>query len=123
MSTATFVLAATSSDVLNVIAAFAGGLFIAGLLVWAVRLGMKVMDQELPHPRPEEQPRLPETGPVREMREIREPDEIPGPVDEPERLMPYQLHASGTRRGKDQVRKRWLPGSSGSFGSGGIGHV
>ncbi|MFI5677256.1 DUF6479 family protein [Streptomyces cellulosae] len=123
MSTATFVLAATSGDVLNVIAAFAGGLFIAGLLVWAVRLGMKVMDQELPHPRPEEQPRLPETGPVRETRELREPDEVPAPVDGGERLMPYQLHASGTRRGKDQVRKRWLPGSSGSFGSGGIGHV
>jgi Family of unknown function (DUF6479) len=91
--------------------------------VWAVRLGMKVMDQELPHPRPEEQPRLPEAGPVREMREVREPDEVPVPVDGRERLMPYQLHASGTRRGKEQVRKRWLPGSSGSFGSGGIGHV
>ncbi|MDH6628242.1 hypothetical protein M2271_006074 [Streptomyces sp. LBL] len=123
MSNATFELAATSSDVLPVIAAFVGGLFVAGLLVWAVQLGMKVMDQELPHPRPEEQPRLPEAGPVREMREMREPDEVPVPVEGRERLTPYELHASGTRRGKDQGRKRWLPGSSGSFGSGGIGHV
>jgi preprotein translocase subunit SecG len=123
MSTATFVQAATASDVLNVIAAFAGGLFIAGALIWAVRLGMKVMDQELPHPRPEEQPHLPETGPVRELREMREPDEVPVPADKRERLMPYQLHHAQTRRGKDQHRKRWLPGSSGSFGSGGIGHT
>jgi hypothetical protein len=123
MSTATFVLAATSSDVLNVIAAFVGGLVIAGVLIWAVRLGMRVMDQELPHPRPDEQPRLPETGPVREIREVREPDEVPVAVDERERLMPYQLHNAGTRRGKDQHRKRWLPGSSGSFGGGGLGHT
>lgn len=116
-------LAAASSDVLNVLAAFGGGLFIAGALIWAVRLGMRVQDRELPHPRPEEQPRLPDTGPVREMREVREPDEVPMPEDKRERLMPYQLHSSGTRRGKDQRRKRWLPGSSGGFGSGGLGHV
>ncbi|MEV0642897.1 DUF6479 family protein [Streptomyces sp. NPDC050619] len=123
MSTAMLELAAASSDVLNVLAAFGGGLFIAGALIWAVRLGMRVQDRELPHPRPEEQPRLPDTGPVREMREVREPDEVPMPEDKRERLMPYQLHSSGTRRGKDQRRKRWLPGSSGGFGSGGLGHV
>jgi hypothetical protein len=123
MSTATFVQAATSSEVLNVVAAFAGGLFIAGALIWAVRLGMKVMDQELPHPRPDEQPVPPLTGPVREIREMREPDEVPVAANESERLMPYELHRAATRRGKDQHRKRWLPGSSGSFGSGGIGHV
>jgi hypothetical protein len=123
MSTATFVLAATSSDVLNVIAAFVGGLVIAGALIWAVRLGMRVMDQELPHPRPDEQPRLPEAGPVREIREMREPDDVPVAVEERERLMPYQLHHAGTRRGKDQHRKRWLPGSSGSFGGGGLGRT
>ncbi|WSQ10589.1 DUF6479 family protein [Streptomyces sp. NBC_01231] len=123
MSTATFVLAATSSEVLNVIAAFAGGLFIAGALVFAVVFGMRVRDRELPRPRPEDQPHLPLTGPIHEIREMREPDEVPVHADKRERLMPYQLHASGTRRGKDQVRKRWLPGSSGSFGSGGIGHT
>ncbi|MEV2210834.1 DUF6479 family protein [Streptomyces sp. NPDC050997] len=123
MSTATFELAATSSEVLNVVAAFAGGLVIAGALVWAVVFGMRVRDRELPRPSPEEQPRLPLNGPIHEVREMREPDEVPVPADKRERLMPYQLHSSGTRRGKDQVRKRWLPGSSGSFGSGGIGHT
>lgn len=123
MSTTTFVLAATSSDVLNVIAAFVGGLFIAGALVWAVQFGMRVQDRESPRPRVEEQPRLPETGPVRELREMREPDELSDAMDGQERLMPHQLHHSGTRRGKDQQRKRWLPGSSGGFGSGGLGHV
>lgn len=118
-----FELAAAGSDVLNVIAAFFGGLFIAGALIWAVRLGMKAMDQELPHPRPEEQPKLPPSGPVHEVREVREPDEVPVPEDKRERLMPYQLHPSPSRRGKDQRRKRWLPGSSGSFGSGGLGRT
>lgn len=36
--------------------------------------------------------------------------------------MPYQLQHGG-KRNKDQQRKRWLPGSSGSFGSGGLGHL
>ncbi|MDT9699831.1 DUF6479 family protein [Streptomyces sp. P17] len=122
MSTTTFELAATSSEVLNVIAAFAGGLFIAGALVWAVQFGMRVMDRELPHPSPEEQPKLPEGGPVRELREMREPDEVPR-SEGGERLMPYDLRHASSKRGEDQKRKRWLPGSSGSFGSGGLGHV
>ncbi|MFI0510404.1 hypothetical protein RKD19_004012 [Streptomyces canus] len=123
MSTTTFVLAASSSEVLNVIAAFAGGLLIAGALVWAVVFGMRVQDRELPRPHSDEQPHLPETGPVREMREMREPDELPVPDEGQDRLMPYELHHSATRTGKDQKRKRWLPGSSGGFGSGGLGHV
>lgn len=123
MSTATFVLAAASSDVLNVIAAFAGGMFVAGALIWAVQFGMRVQDRELPRPLLKEQPHVPETGPIQEIREMREPDEMPVPPDKRERLMPYQLHHSGSRRGKDQHRKRWLPGSSGGFGSGGLGHV
>ncbi|WP_371670190.1 DUF6479 family protein [Streptomyces sp. NBC_00289] len=123
MSTATFELAAASGDVLNVLAAFVGGLIIAGGLVWAVLLGVKLGDEESPRPRPEEQPQLPTTGAVREMREMREAEEVPVAADETERLMPYQLRHSGTRRGEDQQRQRWLPGSSGSFGSGGLGHT
>ena len=123
MSTATFELAATSGDLLNVGAALLGGLIIAGALIWAVSLGMKVRDEELPHPSPDEQPKLPATGAVHEIREMREADEVPIAADESERLMPYQLHHAGSRRGKDQHRRRWLPGSSGSFGSGGLGHV
>ncbi|CCK28720.1 putative membrane protein [Streptomyces davaonensis JCM 4913] len=104
------------------IAAFVGGLVIAGALVWAVQFGMRVMDRELPHPNPEDHPKMPEGGPVHEMREMREPDEVPQ-TEGGERLMPYELHHAGSRRGKDQHRKRWLPGSSGSFGSGGLGHT
>ncbi|MFD3835832.1 DUF6479 family protein [Streptomyces sp. NPDC058642] len=120
MSTATFVVAAAGSDVLNVIAAFVGGAFIAGALIWAVQFGMRVQDRELVRPRPDEQPRLPSTGAIREIREMREPNEVP--IAKRERLLPHQLQ-QGSRRGQDQQRKRWLPGSSGSFGSGGLGHL
>jgi hypothetical protein len=120
MSTATFVLAATSSEVLNVIAAFVGGLIIAGALVWAVQFGMTVRDRELPRPNPDEQPHLPDGGAVRETREMREPDEVPH-TPGGRRLMPYELHSSSSRTRKDQHRRRWMPGTSGSFGSGGLG--
>lgn len=123
MSTATYVLLAASHNALNVTAAFLGGLVIAGALVWAVGFGMRVRDHELPRPLPEEQPHLPVSGAVHEMREMREPDEMPVASEEKERLMPYQLHHSGSRTGHDQKRRRWLPGTSGSFGSGGVGHV
>ncbi|MFJ3667818.1 DUF6479 family protein [Streptomyces sp. NPDC090106] len=119
MSTAAFVVAAAGSDVLNVVAAFIGGAVIAGALIWAVQFGMRVRDRELPRPRPEDQPSLPTSGAIHEIREMREPDEVPRTE---RRLMPYELHHSGSRRGTDQKRKRWLPGSSGSFGSGGLGH-
>jgi hypothetical protein len=123
MTTAAFELLAASHNALNVTAAFLGGLVIAGALVWAVSFGMKVRDQELPRPLPEEQPHLPTSGAVHEMREMREPDEMPVAAEEKERLMPYQLHHSASKTGEDQNRRRWLPGSSGSFGSGGTGHV
>ncbi|MFG1666160.1 DUF6479 family protein [Streptomyces sp. Y7] len=122
MSTTTFEIAATSSEVLNVIAAFVGGMVIAGALVWAVQFGMRVRDRELPRPTPEEQSHLPDTGPVRELREVREPDEVPH-AEGRERLLPHDLHHAGSRRSEDQHRKRWLPGKSGSFGGGGIGHA
>lgn len=121
MNTAAFAVAAAGSDVLNVVAAFIGGTVISGALIWAVQLGMRVRDRELPRPRPDEQPSLPSTGAIREIREMREPDEIP--LAGQKRLMPYQLRHAGPRRGEDQRPRRWLPGSSGSFGSGGLGHT
>ncbi|MEU3662123.1 DUF6479 family protein [Streptomyces sp. NPDC032940] len=122
MSTATYELLA-ASDALNLTAAFIGGLVVAGVLILAVRWGMRAMEQESPRPRAEEQPHLPPTGPVHEEREVREPDEIPLSTDGSPRLMPYQLHHAGSRRGADQSRRRWLPGSSGSFGSGSPGRI
>ncbi|MEU0288331.1 DUF6479 family protein [Streptomyces sp. NPDC005908] len=123
MNTATLVQLAASDHQWAVAAAFVGGIIVAGALVWAVRAGMRYMDQESPRPNPEDQPRLPEGGAIREMREMREPDEIPLTPRSGSRLMPYELHHASTRTGRDQQRKRWLPGSSGAFGSGGPGHV
>ena len=119
MSTATFVMAATSVNVGHVVGAFIGGLVIAGALIWAFWFGMRVRDRELPRPLPDEQPHLPEGGAVHEASEVREPDEVP--MDGGRRLMPHELHQASSRTGKDQRRRRWTPGSSGSFGSGGLG--
>ncbi|MEV5433701.1 DUF6479 family protein [Streptomyces sp. NPDC052701] len=124
MSTATYELLAASSDhVIAVAMAFIGGLVIAGALIWAVRVGMGVMERDTHHPGPEEQPCLPDGGPVRETREMREPDEVPVAVSFDDRLLPHELHRARTRTGRHQQRPRWQPGSSGGFGSGGLGHV
>jgi hypothetical protein len=123
MSTATYELLAASSHALNLTIAFIGGLVIAGALIWAVRMGLRVMERESERPHADEHGKLPATGAVHEEREMREPDEIPLAADGSPRLMPYELHHSGSRRGADQNRRRWLPGSSGSFGGGGPGHV
>ncbi len=122
MSTGTYELLA-APDAVNVTVAFILGLVVAGALIWAVRMGMRVMDREPDRPRADEQPHLPDGGAVREEREIREPDEIPLNQNGSPRLMPYELHHSGSRRGDDQHRRRWQPNSSGAFGSGGPGHT
>ncbi|MFD9906301.1 DUF6479 family protein [Streptomyces sp. NPDC059063] len=79
------------------LAAFALGLLVAGALTWAVWLGIRVRRREPPRPRPEEQPRLPDGGPVREVREHREPEEVP--TDGPP-LTPHQLKGRGTTGSK-----------------------
>ncbi|WP_367038899.1 DUF6479 family protein [Streptomyces sp. Je 1-332] len=112
---------AVSGAALGVIAAFVGGLVLVGALLWAFWLGNRVRRREPRPPRPEEQPKLPDSGPVHEIREMREPDEVPHAQDESERLRPENLHASGTKRSENQKRRRWSPGSSGSFGGGGPG--
>ncbi|MEU6368752.1 DUF6479 family protein [Streptomyces sp. NPDC046931] len=122
MNTVSFVLLAVSQEQINVFVAFIGGMVVSGALIWAVRVGMTVRDQEPEPPTPEEQPHLPDGGAVLEEREVREPEEVPHAAQESERLMPYQLHHAASKRCDDQHRKRWLPGSSGAFGSGGPGH-
>ncbi|WP_369194099.1 DUF6479 family protein [Streptomyces djakartensis] len=102
------------------------GLAVAGVVVVALLLGAFVLGfrnkrRELPTPRPEEQPRLPEGGPVRETQERREPDEMPR---SDERLTPHELKTNGRqsdRTSSTQERPRWNEGSSGGFGSGGPG--
>ncbi|MET9253532.1 DUF6479 family protein [Streptomyces sp. NPDC048182] len=122
MTTATREVLATSSNGLNLFIAFVLGMIVVCALIGAVYWGMRVMERESARPRAEEQPKLPLGGAVREERESREPDEIPLNSDGSPRLMPYELRHSGSRRGASQARHRWLPGGSGSFGSGGAGH-
>ncbi|MFJ3670865.1 DUF6479 family protein [Streptomyces sp. NPDC090106] len=86
------------------------GLVVAGVLVVALLLGAfwtgaRVRRRELPPPRPEEQPRLPEGGPVREVMEEREPAEMPR---SDERTTPHEMPGFGnspTRTGPDPDRR------------------
>ncbi|WP_406728864.1 DUF6479 family protein [Streptomyces sp. GD-15H] len=103
------------------------GLVLAAVLVVGLLIGLfafgskRVRRGDSPRPRPDEQPSMPEEGPVREAREHREPDEMPRSDD---RLMPHDLHggSSGSRASTSQERPRWDEGGSGAFGSGGPGH-
>ncbi|MEU5364165.1 DUF6479 family protein [Streptomyces sp. NPDC005925] len=105
--------------------ALGGGLLVAALIVVAVLigafvLGVRVMRRESRRPRREEQPRMPADGPVREVRDNREPEEMPRGD---ERLLPHDMPAHGNsahRTGPQQDRPRWNDGG-GSFGSGGPG--
>ncbi|GAA3044179.1 DUF6479 family protein [Streptomyces glomeratus] len=100
---------------------FVAGLAVVALLIGAFRMGARVRRREPAPPRPEEQPRLPEGGPVRRVRENREPDEVPRSR---RRLTPQELKAHGnlgSRTSASAERPRWDGGSSGAFGSGGPG--
>ena len=117
MNTASYEVIA-ASQTMNAVAAFIGGLVIAGALIWAVRMGIKVRQQESRPPNADEHPRLPAHGAVHEVREMREPDEVPHAADESERLMPYQMHASGSKHAEDQHRRRWVRGAGDGTDSG-----
>ncbi|MFJ8199379.1 DUF6479 family protein [Streptomyces sp. NPDC096152] len=71
---------------------FIVGLVVVALLIGAFVLGFRVRRREPAPPRPEEQPRLPDGGPVGEVMEHREPDEVPRGGD---RLTPHQIPAHG----------------------------
>ncbi|HET9381662.1 MAG TPA: DUF6479 family protein [Streptomyces sp.] len=106
--------------------ALGGGLLVAGLIVVAVLigafvLGVRVLGRESRRPRREEQPRMPADGPVREVRENREPEEMPR---SDERLLPHDMPGHGNtadHSGPPRERPRWNEGGGGSFGSGGPG--
>ncbi|MEU6462744.1 DUF6479 family protein [Streptomyces sp. NPDC046976] len=115
--------AATSRQVFGYVLILVAGVVLVGGLIWAFRLGFKVRQREPAPPRPEEQPKLPPTGPVRETSEMREPRDVPRADDGSERLTPHQLDNIRSRRADDQRRPRWSPGSSGSFGGGGGGRT
>ena len=120
MTTASLDIAATRGLMVG-IGPFVAGLVVVALLIGAFWLGARIRRREPAPPRPEEQPRLPDGGPVREVLENREPDEVPRSDD---RLTPHRLSAHGnlgSRTSAAQGRPRWDEGSSGSFGSGGPG--
>lgn len=102
---------------------FVAGLVVVAGLIAAVWWGRRMRTRQPRPPRPEEQPRLPESGPVHEIREKREPHEVPRSG---ERLTPHQLPGQGTsgsRRADDQEPDTWTEGGSGAFGSGGPGRT
>ncbi|MBK3575389.1 hypothetical protein JHN63_16515 [Streptomyces sp. MBT65] len=87
----------------------AADLIVVVALIRAVRLGIRTRRRESAPPCPEEQPRLPESGPTHEVQEMREPAEVPYAKDGSERLTPHQLFgggASGSRCSEDQRRRR-----------------
>ncbi|MCX5059650.1 DUF6479 family protein [Streptomyces sp. NBC_00452] len=97
------------------------GVVVVALLIGAFWLGARIRGREPGPPRPEDQPRLPDEGPVREVLENREPDEVP---HSDHRLTPHEIPGHGnspTRISPSQDRPRWRDGGSGSFGSGGPG--
>ncbi|WP_223178720.1 DUF6479 family protein [Streptomyces boluensis] len=108
---------AVNGSTFGKIGALLGGLIIVGALIWSFWIGDVVRSREPRAPTAEEQPHLPEGGAVREVREMREPDEVPHAKNESERLMPYNLHSSGDRRSDNQDSPRWGRGL-GSYGSG-----
>ncbi|USQ86532.1 DUF6479 family protein [Streptomyces phaeoluteigriseus] len=119
MSSASMQLA-SSSGLLSV-AMFVVGAGLVTLLAGSFWLGARVKQRELPRPRPDEQPQLPPDGPVHEVRQYREPDEVPRTPKGGRALTPYQLTNMQTRPSTSKEPRRWSPGSSGSFGGGGLG--
>jgi hypothetical protein len=71
---------------------------------------MKIRRRAPRPPRLDEQPKVPASGPVREVREVREPDEVPQTADGSERLRPPDLHTSGSKHGDKQDVPRWVRG-------------
>ncbi|MFK4148845.1 DUF6479 family protein [Streptomyces sp. NPDC004065] len=120
MTTASLDIAA-AQDASTGVLPFVIGLVVVALLLGAFWMGSRIRRREPAPPRPEEQPQMPEGGPVGEVLENREPDEVPTGGD---RLTPHQLkeHGNlGSRTSPTGARPRWDEGSSGSFGSGGPG--
>ncbi|MFE3167474.1 DUF6479 family protein [Streptomyces sp. NPDC059224] len=83
------------------------GLLVAAALVGAVRLGIGVRRRESAPPRRSDHPTLPRTGPVREEREMREPNEVPQAGSDGDRLTPHQLGNAPSKPSEDQSRRRW----------------
>ncbi|WP_330341671.1 DUF6479 family protein [Streptomyces sp. NBC_00557] len=120
MDTASMQLAATSGLIVLVLFVVIG-LGLIGMLAGGFWLTSRVKYRESPRPRPEEQPKLPPEGPVGELRENRESQEVPRTPEGGRPLTPYELTNMDSRPSASKDRPRWSRGSSGSFGGGGLG--
>ncbi|MFE2378796.1 DUF6479 family protein [Streptomyces sp. NPDC059398] len=114
MEASTYQLAVSSNTALFMLLA---GIIVVGVLLAAFAWGRRIRARELPPPEPEEQPHLPEEGPVHEMREYREPEEMP---HDGSRLLPHEIKGSSTHRSPVQKPPKDT-GDGSSFGSGGLG--
>ncbi|MEU0440422.1 DUF6479 family protein [Streptomyces sp. NPDC006186] len=110
-------LAVSASTAFGVVTVLAAGILVTVALLWAVRLGIGVRRREPRPPRPEEQPALPESGPVRATREMRAPNEMPRTGGA--RLTPHELHPTGGTPAADQQPGGRDPGSGDAAGPGG----
>ncbi|MFD8218410.1 DUF6479 family protein [Streptomyces sp. NPDC059697] len=120
MSTASMYLAEPSG--LISLALFLIAVALITLLAGSFWLSCRMRTRAPRLPRAEEQPHMPQGGPVREMREVREAAEVPKVAKGQHALTPYELTHMSTRTSPSQKRERWHDGGSGSFGSGGLGH-
>ncbi|MFB9463959.1 DUF6479 family protein [Streptomyces cinereospinus] len=119
MNIAAMQLAAPSG--LLVLGLFAVAIAVFAILAGSFWLGSRIKVRESPRPRPEEQPHLPPDGAVHEIRQNREPDEVPRIPKGGRPLTPYELTNMQTRPSTSKDRPRWGKGTTGSFGGGGLG--
>ncbi|MFJ6084677.1 DUF6479 family protein [Streptomyces sp. NPDC092369] len=80
------------------------GVVIVAVLLGAFWMGSRARRRQPPPPRPEEQPQVPQGGPVREEREHRESDEVP---QDGRRRTPHEMTGSSTPTDPAQKRRRW----------------
>ncbi|MGW3422972.1 DUF6479 family protein [Streptomyces phaeochromogenes] len=114
---------AVSGAVVGGVVPFLVGLVLVGGLIWAVWWGRRSRAQEPGPPRPDEQPRLPDSGPVGEVRERREPAEMPHGKH---RLTAHRLPGHGnspTRRAAKPEPPTWNERGDGGVDSGGPGRT
>ncbi|MFG2290381.1 DUF6479 family protein [Streptomyces sp. NPDC048595] len=78
-----------------------GGVVLVAVLLAAFAWGRRLKAREPGPPRPEEQPRLPESGPVGDVVESREPDAFPRTE---QRRTPHQLKDNGGTHGSSSSR-------------------
>ncbi|GAA3378316.1 hypothetical protein GCM10020367_57350 [Streptomyces sannanensis] len=118
----TIFLAVDTKILADIAPFFLVGIAVAGTLLVLFFWGKIVRSREPEPPAPETQPHIPKKGPVREIREYRELDEVPRTMDGSRRLMPYALRTSGgSKRAKHRRPRKWDEGHSGGFGSGSLG--